>query len=96
MWKLDYITILWILILQSEYIPHEPREHSEAEQEITNNKVMIFDQDINCDILIFVQNLCDKTWKFLSCLCVCDIMCRYVDASLRIERLLRKAGSAKR
>lgn len=25
---------------KSEYIPHEPRDHSEAEQEITNNKVL--------------------------------------------------------
>lgn len=25
---------------KSQYIPHEPREHSEAEQEITNNKVL--------------------------------------------------------
>jgi len=47
--------------LQSEYIAHEPRDHSKAEQETTNNKVMKFDQDINCDILIFVQNICDET-----------------------------------
>jgi len=51
MWKLLYIslTVFWIWILQSEYIPQESREPSGADQETTDkdvNKVMKFLQDI--------------------------------------------------
>ena len=53
----------YILKESQRNVPHQSRKHFGAEEETANkdvSKVIQFDQDINCDILIFVQNVFEK------------------------------------